>query len=208
MTVTLLDGIVITVVAISALLAMVRGFVREVLSVASWVGAAGAAYLLYKPILPYLTPYIPSLTLATIAAVAGIFFIALIVTTFFAMKVADFVLDSKVGFLDRALGLAFGAARGILIMSVAFLFFSWLTQKPPEWVAKAETRPLLENVGARLREALPKDLETQLLNRMRGPPPVDETGADKSGEQEGSAGSAEERKALENLIQNSGGARR
>ena len=51
--ITLLDGIVITIVLLSALLAMFRGFIREVLSIAAWVAAAAAAYLFHKPLLPY-----------------------------------------------------------------------------------------------------------------------------------------------------------
>ena len=45
---SLLDVIVLVVVLISALLAMLRGFVREVLTLVSWAAAAAAAYLLYK----------------------------------------------------------------------------------------------------------------------------------------------------------------
>ncbi len=102
MPVTVLDVIVLVVVLISAILAMVRGFVREVLSVASWVAAAAAAYFLYKPVLPLLAPYIESKTVATIAAAAAIFFIALIVATYITMKISDFVIDSRIGAVDRA----------------------------------------------------------------------------------------------------------
>ena len=57
MPITILDGIVIGVALFSAVLAMVRGFSREVLSVASWVGAAAAAYFLYPLLLPYAKDY-------------------------------------------------------------------------------------------------------------------------------------------------------
>ena len=53
MPITIFDGIVIGVVLFSAVLAMVRGFSREILSIASWGGSAAAAYYLY----PYLVPY-------------------------------------------------------------------------------------------------------------------------------------------------------
>jgi membrane protein required for colicin V production len=47
MTLTILDGIVLAVVLLSAVLAMMRGFLREVLSIGSWVAAAAGAYFLY-----------------------------------------------------------------------------------------------------------------------------------------------------------------
>ena len=47
MPITLLDGILIVIMLISALLAMVRGFSREVLSIVSWIAAAFAALTFY-----------------------------------------------------------------------------------------------------------------------------------------------------------------
>ena len=131
MSLTVLDLIVIVVVLVSATLAMVRGFVREVLSVASWLAAVGAAYLLYKPLVPLVKPYIESGTIATIVAAAVIFFIALIVASYITTKISDFVIDSRVGALDRGLGFLFGAARGLLLLVIALLFFSVLDRAFP-----------------------------------------------------------------------------
>ncbi len=167
MPLAVLDIIVIVVVLISAVLAMVRGFVREVLSVASWVVAAGAAYLLYKPLVPVVKPYIQNDTVAVIVAAAAIFFVALIVASYITMRISDFVIDSKVGALDRALGFVFGAARGLLLVVIALLFFEWLVAKPPSWVAEARTRPMLESLGSKLQAALPQDLEASVIKRFR-----------------------------------------
>ena len=81
MPVTVLDLIVIVVVLISAVLAMVRGFVREVLSIASWAAAAAAAYFLYKPVVPLVQPYFEQKTVAVIISAAAIFFVALIIAS-------------------------------------------------------------------------------------------------------------------------------
>jgi membrane protein required for colicin V production len=157
-----LDIIVVVVVLISAVLAMVRGFVREVLSVAAWVAAVAAAYFLYGSVLPLVKPYFESNTVATIVSAAAIFFIALIVASFLTMKVADVVIDSRVGALDRSLGFLFGAARGLLLLVIAMAFFTWLVQKPPAWVATARSKPLLDTLGARLMAALPDDIEAKI----------------------------------------------
>jgi membrane protein required for colicin V production len=167
MPLTILDIIVIVVVLISATLAMVRGFVREVLSVASWLVAVAAAYFLYKPVVPLVKPYIESGTVATIIAAAAIFFIALIVASYITTKISDFVIDSRVGALDRGLGFVFGAARGLLLLVIALLFFSWLVQTPPSWVANAKSKPILTDLGDRLMAALPDDVEAALLKRFR-----------------------------------------
>ena len=57
MPITLLDGILV-VILVSAMLAMVRGFSREILSIASWAAAAAAAYFLYPPLVALVQPYI------------------------------------------------------------------------------------------------------------------------------------------------------
>lgn len=171
MSFTLFDAIVLAVVLISALLAMVRGFVREVLSVASWVVAAVAAFYLYESLLGVIFPnMIASETIATIVAVAVIFFVALIIATWITIKIADFVIDSRVGAIDRLLGFVFGAARGVLLVVIAFFFFSWLvpSDDQPEWIADAATRPTLDSLGEQLVSVLPEDVEAMLLDRFRG----------------------------------------
>jgi len=169
MPITLLDGIVVGFTLVSAMLAMVRGFSREILSVVSWVAAAAAAYFFYPIVLPYVAPYIDHATVAVAVAAAIVFIIALIVVTVITMKVADFIIDSKIGALDRTLGFVYGAARGLLVLAVALLFFNWLVgANPPAWVTNAKSKPLLESIGAWVQGLLPDDPENSILNRLRG----------------------------------------
>jgi membrane protein required for colicin V production len=177
MPITLLDGILVGFTLVSAMLAMVRGFSREVLSIASWIAAAVAAYLFYPAVLPYVQPYIDNEKLAMGAAAAVVFIVALIVVTVITMKIADFIIDSRVGALDRTLGFLYGAARGILVVSVGLLFFNWLVgANPPAWIAEAKSKPLLESIGAKLESMLPDDPENSILKRLQ-PDQAPETGA-------------------------------
>jgi len=167
MPITLLDGILIGFALVSAILAMVRGFSREVLSIASWAAAAAAAFFLYPMVQPYVAPYIDNEKLAMAAAAAIVFFVALIVVTVITMKIADFIIDSRVGALDRTLGFVYGAARGILVVAVALLFFNWLVgEQKPAWVADAKSRPLLDGIGQKLEELLPDDPENSIIKRL------------------------------------------
>ena len=167
MSLTLLDLIVIAVTLFSALLAMVRGFSREVLAVASWAAAAAAAFFLYKSVVPLVQPYIASETVATIAAAGIVFVIVLIIVSLITMKMADFIIDSRVGALDRALGFIFGAARGVLLLVVAMLFFNWLVaENQPEWVAESKSKPWLENLGAKLIAAMPEDPQGMIMKQI------------------------------------------
>ena len=176
MPITILDGIVLGVALFSAILAMVRGFSREVLSVASWVGAAAAAYFLYPVLLPYAKQYTTSDTVALIGSAGAIFIVALIVISFITMRIADFIIDSRIGALDRTLGFLFGAARGLLLIVVAMLFFNWLVApaQQPVWVTTAKSKPLIDNLGEKLLALLPENADATILDRLRGKDPTGE----------------------------------
>jgi membrane protein required for colicin V production len=179
MPITLLDGILVGFTLVSAMLAMVRGFSREILSIASWVAAAAAAFFFYPAVLPYVQPYIDQEQLAMAAAAGIVFIIALIVVTVITMKIADFIIDSRVGALDRTLGFLYGAARGILVVAVGLLFFNWLVgTNPPAWISEAKSRPLLESIGNTLESMLPDDPENSILKRLQLDEAEPEAGTD------------------------------
>lgn len=165
-----LDLTLIVVVLVSALLSMLRGFTREVLAIVSWAAAAAAAFYFYPTVVPYVQPYTGGKDqVAMGVAAAAVFFVTLIIVSIITVKISDMILDSKVGALDRSLGFLFGAARGLLLCVVAFLFFNWLVpeKSQPEWVRTAKTKPLLAATGDQLMAFLPDDPESALLQRLK-----------------------------------------
>ncbi|ACI93494.1 CvpA family protein [Afipia carboxidovorans OM5] len=176
MPITLLDIIVLAVLMLSGLLAMIRGFVREILSITAWGAAALTTLYAYQKLLPTAKTYIASDTLATIAVVAGIFIVTLIVVSIITVRISDMILDSRIGALDRTLGFLFGLARGLLIMVVAFLFFTWLVpdKQQPDWVRGAKSRVVLQGTGDWLMTLLPDDPENTILKKFKKTKPDDE----------------------------------
>lgn len=173
MPVPILDLVVIGVVLISALLAMVRGLTREVLAIIAWVAAGAAAWFFHPLALPYAQAHITNGTVALVAAIGGIFLVTLIVVSLITVKISDFVLDSRIGPLDRSLGFVFGAARGFLICVIGWIFFAWLVQgQMPDWAAEARTRGLLQSTGDSLIAMMPEDPEG-VLRQFRSVGPGD-----------------------------------
>jgi membrane protein required for colicin V production len=176
-----LDLAVITVVLVSGMLALLRGFTREVLAILSWVAAA-AAYFFYPLALPYIKPYISKDEIALAASVASVFFVSLIAVSLVTVKLSDIILDSKVGALDRTLGFLFGAVRGALLAVVAFVFYSWLVPETnqPEWIKDARAKPFLVAGGEKLREMLPDDIDSIVakIKAKKGAPAIEEPPAD------------------------------
>lgn len=172
MPVTLLDLILISVMLISGVLAMVRGLLREVFSIVSWVAAAGVAAYFYPQLLPVTKQYITQDSVALAVTVAVLFLGTLLIVSIISARISDIVLDSRIGALDRTLGFMFGLARGLLVMVVAFLFFNWLVpdKSQPPWVLNAKSRPVLQNTGNWLVSLLPDDPENTILKRLKRSP--------------------------------------
>jgi membrane protein required for colicin V production len=170
MPITLLDGILVFVMLASAVLAMIRGFTREVFSIGSWVAAAAVTYFFWDDVLPYTQRYIEDKNLSLGVTIAGLFFITLLVVSLITMRISDFVLDSKAGPLDRTLGFIFGAARGLILVVIAVLFLNFFIapDRQPEWIAAAKSKPWLDNLGSDLMNRLPDDPEAEIMERLRG----------------------------------------
>ena len=164
MSITLLDGILVVIMLISAILAMIRGFSREVLSIVSWVAAAVAAATFYKSLSPTISSAIPQVAsnplVADAISAAAIFLIVLVIVSYLTMLLADLIIDSRIGVLDRTLGFIFGAARGALLVIITLMGFLWLAnENEPAWVAEAKSKPVLVSIGTNIRDALPENLD-------------------------------------------------
>jgi membrane protein required for colicin V production len=101
-----------------------------------------------------------------------VFLVSLIVISFITSRIADFIIDSRIGALDRTLGFLFGAARGILLLVVAVAFWNWLVdvKTQPEWVTQAKSKPFLDGLVGKLEAVLPDDIEPQIRARILGKP--------------------------------------
>jgi membrane protein required for colicin V production len=155
-------------VLISAILATARGFTREILSLATWAGSAAIAAYAYFNHRDIARGYIQEELVADIVTVAGTFIIALIILHLITMRIADFVVDSRIGPLDRTLGFVFGVARGVLIAVVVVVFGLWLMPANlPDWASNSRSLPVLENLGNSLIAALPPDLEKQVTDILQ-----------------------------------------
>src|SRR5580698_10072717 len=112
----LLDIFVITIVIFSGLFAFARGFVKECLSIASWLGASGAAIYAMPYLRPLVRPHVPAGAIDAVSAGAA-FIVTLVVLTIVTGTIARFVRRSSLSALDRTLGLIFGLGRGAMLVA-------------------------------------------------------------------------------------------
>ncbi|MCC6301515.1 MAG: CvpA family protein [Gammaproteobacteria bacterium] len=115
---TWLDVVIIAVIALSTLLSLFRGVVKEVLSLAVWVLSFWLAFRYSYPASRLLEGAVPYESVRTGAAFLLIFLVVLVTGMLLSSFVSRLVQTGGLGFADRALGALFGALRGVVVIAV------------------------------------------------------------------------------------------
>jgi membrane protein required for colicin V production len=158
---TYLDAALLAVCFISGLLAMYRGFAREVLSILSWLAAAAAGVWIFftkkslSADVAAQTGLPEQIALAVVALVIAL--IVLIVVHLITARISDAILDSRVGMIDRILGFAFGVVRGFILIVIPYMFYeSFVTDEKTHfpWVREASSLPYIKSAGTTIRNIL------------------------------------------------------
>jgi membrane protein required for colicin V production len=153
---TWVDAAAISIIILSALFSLVRGFVREMLGVAAWLGAAYAALKGYQLAVPYVASVLSIKNLVIPVAIGIVFIVILIILSIISAWIGGMVRESALSSLDRSLGLVFGAVRGAVILSIGYILLSMFVPQS-EWptpVIQARLLPLAFD-GANLLAGLP-----------------------------------------------------
>ncbi|MDF0488679.1 CvpA family protein [Sphingomonas sp. H39-1-10] len=152
---TALDIIVLLAIGGAAVLGLVRGFVTEVLSLFAWVAIVFAVKLFHVPVAHALTGIVGTVTGAAVLAFAILAGVTYFGGRLVARSIGGRIRDSVVGPLDRALGFGFGALKGLILTSLAFLLVVLMTDTVhggpahrPDWLTTSKTYPLLNATSA------------------------------------------------------------
>jgi membrane protein required for colicin V production len=155
------DIAIVAVIVLSALISLVRGFVKESISLATWLLAGFIALSYYLVLAELLLPYIESPTLSQAAAFALLFIATLIVGAIINFMVSQLVSKTGLSGTDKTLGVVFGAARGVLIIAMLVLF-AGLTPMPQEpWWQESMLVDHFLKVAIWIKDLLPEDIASR-----------------------------------------------
>ncbi len=121
-----LDIIIIFIVAVSALISINRGFIREVLSIVGWVIGAILVVSFLPIAMPFLREHFSSEGSAKIVGSIAIFGAFMIFWMIFSAGIASKIKASKLGNIDKGLGLFFGLFRAFLLIVLLFIMVGFV----------------------------------------------------------------------------------
>ncbi len=164
------DIIILVVIAASAVLAFMRGLVREVMGIGAWVGAAIIAIWGGPDLEPRMLAWTGKPDWSAPLAYAAVFVGALILLSVVAGMIGGVVRGSMLGGIDRTLGVVFGLARGAALVMVAYIA-GGLVVAPDRWpepVLQARARPFVAEGAAWLVAQIPPRYRPTLPNLPSG----------------------------------------
>jgi membrane protein required for colicin V production len=152
-----IDLVIIAVIALSALISLIRGFVKESISLVSWVIAGLLALRYYSPMAELLEPFVNSETLRNWIG-GGILFVAtLIVGAAVNFIVSQLVSKTGLSGTDKALGVVFGGARGVLIVTMIVLLASLTPMPEASWWQDSTMIGFFQQLAEWFKGVIPAD---------------------------------------------------
>lgn len=176
-----LDVIILIVIGISALIALSRGLVKEVLSIVGWVLATMSIIYLLPVLMPFAKAHISSGILAGIVTALVILILFFIVWILLTDKLIGKIRTSKLNGLDRMLGLFFGIVRACLLVVLFYILVSWMipADKQSEVLTKSKYFQIAGSFAKPLEDLIPEET-LQLIKEKAGYSETEEDTDEKS----------------------------
>ena len=168
---TALDIIVVLLVGAGLVFGVLRGFVREILSLFAWFAAIIALRYFHEPVRDLLVAPVGTVSGASVLSFTLVFGLVFLGGKLLSHRLGARVRRSVVGPLDRVLGGGFGVLKGLIGATLLYLALNLVydtiwgrAAARPEWMAQSRTYPLLHASGAAI---------VDLVEARRGPPPAE-----------------------------------
>jgi len=160
MELTVVDYFIIGILVISTLISLVRGFVKEVISLITWVMAFVIAMAFSAIAAQWLPEAIDIPSMRVAAAFLALFIVVLLIGGIINWAISKAVEKTGLSGTDRSIGLIFGVARGVFIVAVLILLAGLTTMPQEPWWQKSVLVPHFTVVTLWIHALLPESMAT------------------------------------------------
>lgn len=148
------DWTIVAIVGVSCAFSLLRGFVKEALSLVVWMLATFVAVAFHERLAAVFSRWVETPSLQLILAFAALFVITLLIGAIVGKLLGTLIAATGLGGVDRVLGTAFGLARGLLIVLALVI---WLPMAMPvkadSWWTGSKLIPHFESSEGFARQA-------------------------------------------------------
>lgn len=155
---TVVDVILIIVIFLSALFSLIRGFVKEAISLATWIIAIWLAATFTPKLAAVLPSGIESEAVRQAVGFGVLFVLSLMVGALVNMLVSQLVKKTGLSGADRIFGVFFGILRGAAII-IVFVIIGGMTPLPEtDWWQTSVLLQWFESAAIVIQQYIPEDL--------------------------------------------------
>ncbi len=155
------DYIILAIIVVSAIVGLWRGFLREIISLATWGAAIAIGIIFSEDASAHLEPYV-SVPSVRIVLAFGILFVAtLFVGGLVNLLVNQIVKATGLSGTDRVVGFVFGIMRGAVLVAILVLAAGLTPLTKDPWWQESQLLAYFEPLAVGLRDLFPPDLLEQ-----------------------------------------------
>lgn len=152
------DYLIIGIILISSGISIVRGFIKEVLSLASWILSFWVAMMFYSHLSTLLIRYIDVPSVRFFVAFFILFVVTLVLCALVNHVISQVVEKTGLTGTDRSLGVVFGILRGIAIVTILVLAAGATPMPNDSWWQNSLLLEHFEKLAIWVRDLLPADI--------------------------------------------------
>ena len=157
-----IDVVILALIALSAILSLFRGFVREAVALATWLVALWVAMAFYEELAAWLSQWVAVPSAQKVTAFALLFICVLLlgaIVNYLAGKLVD-----KTGLTgtDKMLGVIFGVARGAAIVAILVLLAGLTPVSQDPWWQDSRFLGYFEDLALWMRDFLPSEIANNI----------------------------------------------
>ncbi len=167
---TYVDFGILAIVLVSCIISVVRGFVKEAISLATWVLAFWVSFMFSDKLASLLPAGLEAPTLRWALSFIALFLATLLVGGLTNFLLSTFVQRSGLSGTDRSLGIVFGFLRGVVVV-IALVLLAGRTTVPQEaWWRDSLLIAPLERLAVLVTGVLPDDVGRNFVFSLPGRP--------------------------------------